>query len=211
MRRVLRWSTFDVLALAHLLEERCKRAALEGLADRVEEALSRLLVLRPKDPPDLLRQILDLAELLSVNPTVSLLVVDAMTSWDFQLMGLPRSSRPFLQEAWRCLGRLQQERSLALLACVHLPRSPLQRGLLLDTAGVNCCHLRLQRYVTALSQRTSHNFDGGGCPFGGTQSAASASEVPPRFCLVPVAGNMSTLPQAAFSVLPSGELVDMAL
>lgn len=110
---------FDVGLLAEVLRARAARlggavpaAAVEG---SVEEALSRLLVFRPREPVDLLRDLEMLRELLAANPRVGLLVVDAMSAWLPLAGGFPRAVAPFLEESWRALARLQSERCVAVI------------------------------------------------------------------------------------------------
>ncbi|CAK0864598.1 unnamed protein product, partial [Prorocentrum cordatum] len=78
-------------------------------AEAVEEALGRLLVLRPDEPQDLLRQLRLLRDVLAANPAVALLVVDSMSAWQTATAAFPKASAPFVRESWRALERLQRE------------------------------------------------------------------------------------------------------
>mmetsp|Transcript_46926 Transcript_46926/g.130704 ORF Transcript_46926/g.130704 Transcript_46926/m.130704 type:complete len:269 (+) Transcript_46926:94-900(+) len=116
--------TFDILDLARLLEVRFASAigacsadiSKRERAEGVEEGLSRLLVLRPEEPADLLRLLHGLRDVCSANPTMSLLVVDSMSTWHPLAMAFPRSTGPFLREAWRALDLLQREHCIAVVA-----------------------------------------------------------------------------------------------
>lgn len=119
--------SFDALGFARLLEGRlantaaaaagCGAPLLEGsVADLVEEALSRLLVLRPREPADLLKQLLDLRTVLAANPTASCIVVDSMSSWQPLARAYPRSVAAMVREAWRALSRLQCEHCVSVVA-----------------------------------------------------------------------------------------------
>eukprot|EP00927_Polykrikos_kofoidii_P028897 TRINITY_DN25094_c0_g2_i1.p1 TRINITY_DN25094_c0_g2~~TRINITY_DN25094_c0_g2_i1.p1 ORF type:complete len:345 (+),score=58.38 TRINITY_DN25094_c0_g2_i1:74-1108(+) len=129
--------SFDVRALARMLEERalavvdCATAEDgSGCDDRtfaedlVEEALSRLLVLHPREPIDLLKHLYGLREVLAANPTVGLLVVDSMSSWQALGGAFPRSVLPPLRAAWRAIRSLQREHCLAAVTtwCDAIPQ-----------------------------------------------------------------------------------------
>mmetsp|Transcript_119630 Transcript_119630/g.381748 ORF Transcript_119630/g.381748 Transcript_119630/m.381748 type:complete len:324 (+) Transcript_119630:62-1033(+) len=124
--------TFDAGLFSEVLQsrvERLCRAAGKGspVEGCVDEALSRLLVLRPQEPIDLLRNLDHLRALLAANPRVGLLVVDSMSAWQPLATNFPRSVTPFMQESWRALVRLQKEHCVALVVA--------NRGAALGTAS----------------------------------------------------------------------------
>jgi len=153
---------FDAASLAVLLEARAGRWAPQALADTtggvggvaelVDEALSRLLVLRPSEPIDFLGQLLQLREVLAANPTASLLAVDSMSAWQALASAFPRSVAPLLRESWQVLQRLQRELCIAVVVvqrdAVVLDGSGAggnPSGIPENVATGNCCHLHLAR------------------------------------------------------------------
>lgn len=125
--------SFDAGLMARVLEARGE-AALQrrreaGLPDEpelavsdaeaVEEALGRLLVLRPDEPQDLLRQLRLLRDVLAANPAVALLVVDSMSAWQTATAAFPKAAAPFVRESWRALERLQREHCVAVVVALR--------------------------------------------------------------------------------------------
>lgn len=115
--------TFSAASFALLVEAfidhpevaTCGQQEDVSIATLVEEALSRLLVLRPKEPVELLRQLRWLHKLLSANPETSLLVVDSMSAWQPLANAFPRSIVPLVRECWHALERLQRQHCLGIV------------------------------------------------------------------------------------------------
>jgi len=119
--------TFDVVILArlltaaaehHLSSQGCMLSQF-STEELVQESLSRLLVLRPAEPLDLLRQLYSLRDVLEANPTTSLLVVDSMSAWQPLAAAFPRAVTPLLREAWKAMDRLQREHCLAVVVTLR--------------------------------------------------------------------------------------------
>jgi len=162
--------TFDVEMLADVIRARASRSCSDdgsghhptgGAADagadvdaRVEEALSRLLVIRPRTPAELLGRLDRLRDLLAANPRVSLLVVDSMSAWQHMLGIFPKSMTRFVHESWRALTRLQREYCVALVV-THRSQAAGSGGYGMGGSGgaawnclgrgAHCCHLTLRR------------------------------------------------------------------
>jgi len=122
--------------------------------DFVEEAMSRLLVLRPREPIDLLRQLRQLCEVFAANPTTALLMVDSMSAWQPLAAAFQRTMAQALNESWRALARLQQTYCIAVVVTyrdltadsggAHGPGHTAAAG-----AGItNCCHLTVQHTLS---------------------------------------------------------------
>lgn len=113
--------TFDLQLLARLLavEAQVPRTGddmeTREVQATVQEGLSRLLVLRPRDPFELLRQLLQLRDVLAANPAASLVAVDSMSAWQPLAAAFPRAAGAALREAWQALWRLQRERCVAVV------------------------------------------------------------------------------------------------
>ncbi|CAJ1349062.1 unnamed protein product, partial [Effrenium voratum] len=102
--------TFEVWLLAKLLKDRARRRlSSEAALEAVDEALQRLLLFRPKEPLELLRQLSQLRGLFARNPTAGLVVVDSMSAWQAMTGAFPRSAGQVMKECWRALGRLQRD------------------------------------------------------------------------------------------------------
>jgi len=173
-------ATFDVLMLAQLIRARVERGltklklqeeeerhhqqpttahassssssscAPPQLEAIVQEAISRLLVLRPREPADLLRQLSRLRTLLSANPTASLIIVDSMSAWQSLSQGFPRSTTAILRESWRALLRLQREHCVSVVASLRAFRQVNRSDCdfsrePVSAVGSFCCHLRVAR------------------------------------------------------------------
>lgn len=156
--------TFDVLLLARLITTAANRKQLPSPADQVQEALSRLLVLRAAEPVDLLRQLCQLRDVLVANPTTSLLVVDSMSAWQPMATAFPRAVGPVLREAWKALARLQRQHCLAVVVANRDDGNSTALGFSSKTNAANnasiptssCCHLNISRHDTeAARERTS--------------------------------------------------------
>lgn len=102
--------TFDAQAMQELLEAKASAVAPEASAEYADEALSRLMVLRPSEPIDLLRQLRQLSDILA-----GVVAVDSMSAWQSMLTAFPRSMAPVLRECWAALQRLQREHSVAAI------------------------------------------------------------------------------------------------
>merc|ERR1711988_1856855 len=121
----------------------------------VQEALSRLIVLRPSEPVDLLKQLCQLRDVLVANPTTSLLVVDSMSAWQPLATAFPRAVAPVLREAWKALGRLQQEHCLAVVVTQREDSTGLSSASHFGSASSSasglasrCCHVGMARRIT---------------------------------------------------------------
>jgi hypothetical protein len=158
--------TFDVILLTRLLaavsernQNRFAGGSVEvdiSIEDHVEEALSRLLILRPAEPLDLLRDLYLLRDILTANPTTALLVVDSMSAWQSMASAFPRAVMPLLREAWKAILRLQQEHCLAAVVTL---RDPSTDGVktcharhLQPAHGASCCHLNVGRHVAQMGE-----------------------------------------------------------
>lgn len=111
--------SFDARQMWQLLREKVSAAAqgsIQAAGACAEESLSRLLVLRPREPIDLLRQLRQLRTLLDANPNAGLLAVDAMSAWQPLEGAFPRSVAAVVKECWAALTRLQQEHGVAVVA-----------------------------------------------------------------------------------------------
>lgn len=165
--------TFDVLLLADVLTAAAERKRVEAAtsgkafeaagiqtAELIREALSRLLVLRPAEPSDLLRQLCQIRELLVANPTTSLLVVDSMSAWQPIATAFPRAVAPLLREAWKALGRLQHEHCLAVVVAHREDANGFGStsgfgGSTSATSGLaSSCHLSVMRRVAESGETT---------------------------------------------------------
>ena len=106
---------FDASLLARLLKVKaeCAGASRETVSEIVTESLSRVLVLRPHEPIDLLRQLRELRTVFASNPTAGLLIVDSMSAWQSLSAAFPRSAGCAIRECWQAVGRLQQESSIS--------------------------------------------------------------------------------------------------
>eukprot|EP00971_Amphidinium_carterae_P122234 2420354-Amphidinium_carterae.1 len=82
---------------------------------QVEESLSRLLVLRPREPLQLLQHLWWLRDVLTDNPKTAIITVDSMSSWQGMTGAFARSASPFLSECWSALMRLQREHRIAVV------------------------------------------------------------------------------------------------
>eukprot|EP00747_Dinoflagellata_sp_TGD_P187311 gnl/TRDRNA2_/TRDRNA2_44887_c0_seq1.p1 gnl/TRDRNA2_/TRDRNA2_44887_c0~~gnl/TRDRNA2_/TRDRNA2_44887_c0_seq1.p1 ORF type:complete len:322 (-),score=46.80 gnl/TRDRNA2_/TRDRNA2_44887_c0_seq1:66-986(-) len=160
---------FDMMLLARLIESSIERTRAEargagargdllvGLdngepaAELVEEALSRLLVLQPREPLDLLRHLSRLREVFKANPTTALLAVDSMSAWQSLMRPFPRTVDTVLRECWNALARLQQEHSIAVIVT---SRDLSEGGTKVGQAwpcpsdgrkSAACCHLGIVR------------------------------------------------------------------
>lgn len=171
--------TFDVLLLTRLLAASAERRQTgRGIAtsDLIHEALSRLLVLRPAEPADLLRQIYQLRNVLVANPTTSLLVVDSMSAWQPIAAAFPRAVAPVMREVWKALRRVQNEHCLAVIvahredAGAMGAASSFVPGGSTSTSSLasHCCHLSVARRQQgeasfATSKRCPGPMTGGAC------------------------------------------------
>merc|ERR1712113_744539 len=122
----------------------------------MEEAMSRLLVLRPREPIDLLRQLCRLKDVFAANPVASLLVVDSMSAWQPLINAFPRSVAPVMKECWHALARLQHELCIAVVVTY---RDLVTKGYTASTgvvpgawsstdsrmSAIKCCHLAIAR------------------------------------------------------------------
>lgn len=200
---------FDPYQIAEVVQGRARRlrkglgqdrsgqpqpAAEEEVPAFVEEALSRLLVLRPREPADLLRKLAELRCILAVNPRVGLLAVDSMSAWQPVASCFPRSSTPLLQESWRALARLQREHYVAV---VTTHRSSLGGGNsgstgAWDTASVatRCRHLGIRR-----------------CPRNGLAHMPLQSDVFEVFPWSAAHGGLTSV--APFTLSQAGEIITM--
>jgi len=180
--------TFDVLLLADVLTAAAERkraetsacgkaSELAGIqtAELIREALSRLLVLRPAEPADLLRQLCQIREVLIANPTTSLLVVDSMSAWQPIATAFPRAVAPLLREAWKALGRLQHEHCLAVVVAHREDANGFGStsgfgGSTSATTGLTpSCHLSVMRRVAESGETsfaTSRRFSATAMPGG---------------------------------------------
>lgn len=204
--------SFDAGLLAEALRARAARAAaaataaaqVEGAPVRarkgcVEEAMSRLLVLRPREPADLLRNLERLRSVLAANPRVGLLAVDSMSAWQPLAGSFPRAAAPFLREAWSALARLQRAHSVAVVV-TH--RSSGLSGPSCGTLppALRCRHLALTRRPRAgmggvEDAPASDIFEVS--TLGGAPVALAAGPGAPRAC-------------TAFSLSRAGEVVSVA-
>lgn len=158
--------TFDALLMAQLLQSRLGReentatellpdaATAEnerGIPELIEEAMSRLLVLSPRDPVELLRQLHRLRDVFAANPTASLLAVDSMSAWQPLVRAYSRTMAPIMRECWRAVARLQREHFVAVVVTYLevAAESSGGRGAAAPWAGTACCHLRLWRSAAA--------------------------------------------------------------
>jgi len=152
---------FDTVAFASLLEgviaqgTRNQSDSDEGedvgciaVPALVKEALSRLLIFRPKEPIDLLRQLYQLRDLFLANPTASLLAVDSMSAWQPLTSAFPQAVTPVLRESWNALLRMQHEHCLAVVVTQRdgdgsstLPRNNGLRGMM-----NSCLHLNISKH-----------------------------------------------------------------
>lgn len=177
--------TFDVLLLADVLtavaERKRKEASASGKASELagmqtaelaREALSRLLVLRPAEPADLLRQLCQIREVLVANPTTSLLVVDSMSAWHPIASAFPRAVAPLLREAWKALSRLQHEHCLAVVVAHREDANGFgsKGGFGGDASGLTPnCHLSVMRRMSESGETsfaTSRRFSASAMPGG---------------------------------------------
>lgn len=131
----------DVWLLAKVLQERARAAASDPLAtsEAVTEALGRLLIFRPSEPLELLRQLQRLRQILRQNPTAGLLVIDSLSAWHSMTAAFPRSTGATLKECWRAVWRLMREACVA--AVISHRDGQLEFSLELDAIhlGVGCC------------------------------------------------------------------------
>jgi len=189
----------DVGRLAALLEARAERRALPDGAQLVKEALSRLLVLCPDEPLDLLRQLRQVREVLGANPMAALLAVDAMTAWQPFSGAFSRAVAPVLRECWATLARLQRELCIAVLV--------VQRDLGMDAAGgsssyagadsgslANSCHLSVLRRMP-------------GAPSAGNLRDEFGRDV---FVVTSWARGLETPAPAAFAFSETGEVIGLS-
>jgi hypothetical protein len=158
--------TFDILLLVQLLSAAAGRhlssagcgAASMTTEELVQESLSRLLVLRPAEPLDFLHQIYSLRDILEVNSTTSLLVVDSMSAWQPLAAAFPRSVPPLLREAWKAIDRLQREHCLAVVATFRQSSADLARAgysrTFQDLALPNACLLDIGRHPAELEDES---------------------------------------------------------
>lgn len=150
--------TFDVMLLVRLLAAATERKQI-GIptATLIEEALKRLVVIRPTEPIDLLRQLYQLRDVLTANPTTSLLIVDSMSAWQPIATAFPRALAPVMREAWKALGRLQQEHCLAVVVAHREDVNSMSvSSTNTGTMASRCCHLNVVRCaVDALGRNTS--------------------------------------------------------
>lgn len=143
--------TFDAALMARLVASRCPRhlacAEDTGRAAYLEESMSRLLVVRPQDPLDLLRHLRRLRSVLAANPSCSLLAVDSMSAWQPMAAAFPQTVTPILKACWNALARLQQERSIAVVTTFNASTG-LNTGNRGDRAWCSvgsCAHLAISR------------------------------------------------------------------
>lgn len=152
---------FDTAAFASLLEgvishaSRSQSDCSEGqraggtvASNLVKEALSRLLIFRPREPIDLLRQLYQLRDLFQANPTASLLAVDSMSAWQPLTAAFPQAVTPAMRESWNALLRLQHEHCLAIVVTQRdgdggsaLPRVNGLPGMM-----NSCLHLNISKH-----------------------------------------------------------------
>lgn len=123
--------SFDAASLAQVLSARLRAvraapcAAAAGAAlekapafeagGSLDAAMSRLSVLRPREPMNLLRQLHRLHAKMAANPALSLLAVDSMSAWQSLAAPFPRTVAPVLRECWAAISRLQREHCLAVV------------------------------------------------------------------------------------------------
>lgn len=160
-------NTFNMSQLVQILEKYIRRTIQTVAEDGsfmvapdeamiktfVEEAVSRLLVLRPKEPIDMLRHLRGLCEVLAANPTTALLMVDSMTAWQPLAAAFQRTMAQVLNESWRALSRLQQKYCIAVVVAYRdIAADSGANGAgqtAAASAGItNCCHLTIQHTIS---------------------------------------------------------------
>lgn len=181
----------DVWLLAKVLQERARAGDQLATTEAVTEALGRLLIFRPSEPLELLRQLQRLRQILRQNPTAGLLVIDSLSAWHSMSAAFPRSTGATLKECWRAVWRLMREACVA--AVISHRDGQLEFSLELEAIhlGVGCC------------PKVVEEAEGGGCR--GSQREC--------FYLAPWGKELDTTdPQSAqtfFVISPAGEVVSI--
>lgn len=133
-------TSFDPVLIARLLESKAGLAlGAAATPSLTREALSRLMVFRPWEPAEMLKQLCALQTLMAANPTVSLVAVDSLTAWRPLAKTCPRSVGPVLRECWRVLERLQRDHCVAVVATHR--ESPVEGPCAWGGSTGSSCHL----------------------------------------------------------------------
>ena len=188
---------FDVSVLAMLLKAKAERtgALPDVVSEIVRDSLSRVLVLRPCEPLELLQQLRELRSIFASNPTAGLLVVDSMSAWQSLPLAFPRSAGLAIKECWQAIARLQEESAIAAVLA--------HREAAVDAAvSISMIHLGVGRCpIVNRVEADLRKFDGRAVgemfalfPWGKVASGPSSANADKTFFVLSAAGEVTDHP-----------------